>query len=146
MRFSARSPSREKNDANAYVTGHSNSGAGSDIPIGWPYNPSTWFERLWLVAAALVGFAVSGYLALYQLGYFSEVWEPLFGTGSAEVLHSALSRLPPIPDAALGQRRIWSMEYWEEAGAFRRVNRHHWYIGGLSDFGPDAATDRQRAG
>ena len=78
MRFSARSPSRETNDANAYVTGHSNSGAGSDIPIGWPYNPSTWFGRLWLVAAALVGFAVSGYLALYQLGYFSEVWEPLF--------------------------------------------------------------------
>jgi uncharacterized membrane protein len=103
MRFSARSPSQETNDANAYVTsGPSNGVADSDFPIGWPYNPSSWFERLWLVAVALVGFAVSGYLALYQLGYFSEVWEPFFGNGSADVLHSALSRVLPIPDAALG--------------------------------------------
>ena len=45
-------------------------------------------------------------LALYQLGYFSEVWEPFFGNGSAEVLHSALSRVLPIPDAALGVCRV----------------------------------------
>ena len=103
MRFSARSPSQETNDAIAYVTsGRSNGGADSDIPIGWLYNPSSWFERLWLVAIALIGFAVSGYLALYQLGYVSEVWEPFFGTGSADVLHSVLSRVLPIPDAALG--------------------------------------------
>jgi uncharacterized membrane protein len=103
MRFSARSPSQETNDAIAYVTsGRSNGGADSDIPIGWLYNPSSWFERLWLVAIALIGFAISGYLALYQLGYVSEVWEPFFGTGSADVLHSVLSRVLPIPDAALG--------------------------------------------
>ena len=103
MRFSARSPSQETNDAIAYVTsGRSNGGADSDIPIGWLYNPSSWFERLWLVAIALIGFAVSGYLALYQLGYVSEVWEPFFGTGSEDVLHSVLSRVLPIPDAALG--------------------------------------------
>ncbi|HET9846471.1 MAG TPA: vitamin K epoxide reductase family protein [Nitrospira sp.] len=102
MRSSARSPSPETNDAKTYVTSGPPRGADSDIPIGWTYNPSSWFERLWLVAVALVGFAVSGYLALYQLGYFSEVWEPFFGTGSADVLHSALSRVLPIPDAALG--------------------------------------------
>jgi hypothetical protein len=30
------------------------------------------------------------------------VWDPVFGLGSREVLHSSVSRLLPIPDAALG--------------------------------------------
>jgi len=73
-----------------------------DAPFGWSYNPSTWHERLWIVGVACTGFAVSGYLALYQLGVVEQVWEPLFGAGSQTVLNSFLSHLFPVPDAALG--------------------------------------------
>ena len=73
-----------------------------EIPPGWTYNPSRWSERLWLIGVALAGFGISTYLALYQWGIVREVWEPFFGSGSQEVLHSFLSRLLPVPDAALG--------------------------------------------
>ena len=71
-------------------------------PPGWGYNPSAWGERLPIAGVALVGFAIAGYLALYQWGLFAGVWEPFFGDGSRQILHSSVSRLLPIPDAALG--------------------------------------------
>ena len=71
-------------------------------PPGWSYNPSTWGQRLPIVGLALVGFGVAVYLALYQIGVVAAVWEPFFGDGSRRVLDSRLSRVLPIPDAALG--------------------------------------------
>ncbi len=71
-------------------------------PPGWTYNPSSWPERLWLIGVAVLGFVISTYLALYQWGIVDAVWEPFFGLGSDVVLHSALSRMLPVPDAALG--------------------------------------------
>ncbi|MBX6341322.1 MAG: vitamin K epoxide reductase family protein [Thermomicrobiaceae bacterium] len=73
-----------------------------DIPPGWSYNPSAWGERVPILLLALVGFAIAAYLALYQLGAFASVWEPFFGDGSEVILHSSVSRLLPVPDAALG--------------------------------------------
>jgi uncharacterized membrane protein len=57
--------------------------------------------RLLVVALALGGCALATYLALAQLGLF-RAWEPLFGAGSARVLHSRFSGLLPVPDAGLG--------------------------------------------
>lgn len=74
----------------------------ADVPPGWNYNPSSWSERLPIIALAVLGGAIAGYLALYQVGVFDTVWEPLFGAGSRTILHSGISRLLPIPDAALG--------------------------------------------
>lgn len=74
----------------------------SDTPPKWAYNPSSWPERLWIVGVAGIGLAVSGYLALYQVGVVKQVWEPWFGSGSQTVLNSFISHLLPIPDAALG--------------------------------------------
>ena len=54
------------------------------------------------MALALLGAAVSGYLAFYQYGVVTHVWEPFFGSGSERVLTSRLSFLLPISDAALG--------------------------------------------
>ncbi len=51
---------------------------------------------------ALVGAAIAGYLSLYQFDVLQTVWEPFFGEGSRTVLSSPVSRLLPIPDAALG--------------------------------------------
>jgi uncharacterized membrane protein len=72
------------------------------LPTGWDYNPSSWSERLPLLAIALIGCGIATYLALYQLGIVAQVWEPFFGTGSQTILHSSISRLLPVPDAALG--------------------------------------------
>lgn len=73
-----------------------------DIPPGWSYNPATWSQRLPIVGLALAGFAIATYLTLYQLRVIDTVWEPFFGDGSRKILDSKISRLLPIPDAALG--------------------------------------------
>ncbi len=74
----------------------------SETPPGWSYNPSAWPERIPIVVLALGGTAIATYLALYQWRVFSTVWEPFFGNGSEKILNSSVSRLLPIPDAALG--------------------------------------------
>ncbi|MCP9496064.1 MAG: vitamin K epoxide reductase family protein [Pyrinomonadaceae bacterium MAG19_C2-C3] len=71
-------------------------------PLGWSYNPSDWSQRLPIVGLSLIGFGIALYLALYQWRVFETVWEPFFGDGSRTVLNSGVSRILPIPDAALG--------------------------------------------
>ncbi len=72
------------------------------IPPGWSYNPASWAQRLPIVGLALLGFAIAGYLSLYQMGVFATVWEPFFGAGSRKILNSGVSRILPVPDAVLG--------------------------------------------
>jgi uncharacterized membrane protein len=75
-------------------------------PPGWSYNPASWPQRLPIVGAAVVGFLIAGYLALYQAGVFATVWDPVFGAGSAVVLNSWVAegavRYLGVSDAALG--------------------------------------------
>jgi hypothetical protein len=73
-----------------------------DIPPGWSYNPASWSQRLPIVAAALVGFFIAGYLSAYQFKWLDTVWEPFFGDGSRKILNSKISNVLPIPDAAFG--------------------------------------------
>ncbi|MBM7790227.1 vitamin K epoxide reductase family protein [Tenggerimyces flavus] len=72
------------------------------VPPGWAANPSSWRQRLPIVALAMVGFAIASYLTAYQYGLVGDVWEPFFGDGSRTVLDSSLSRVLPVSDAALG--------------------------------------------
>ncbi len=65
-------------------------------------NPSRWSHRFKLIAVAFCGFCISLYLGLYQLHVFPFVWDPIFGSGSVQVLHSSLSKELPIPDALIG--------------------------------------------
>jgi len=55
-----------------------------------------------LAVLAIAGVAVSGYLAAYELGWITGVWDPLFGDGSQRVLSSGIARALPVPDAVLG--------------------------------------------
>jgi hypothetical protein len=71
-------------------------------PPGWQRNPSSWGERLPIVALAVVGFCIAGYLTLFQYNVISTVWEPFFGNDTRRILNSSLSRVLPISDGALG--------------------------------------------
>jgi hypothetical protein len=76
--------------------------AEAGAPPGWSYNPSRWSQRIPVLVLALVGLAVASYLAAFQLGLVKDVFEPFFGDGSRTVLTSGVSRVLPVPDAALG--------------------------------------------
>ena len=55
--------------------------ADDDRPLGWSYSPSSFTQRMPIVALAFVGLFVSRYLAAYQLGHIDGLWDPFFGPG-----------------------------------------------------------------
>jgi nucleoside-diphosphate-sugar epimerase/uncharacterized membrane protein len=75
---------------------------GPDIPPGWDYTPSSWMQRIPIIFLAFIGLYVSRYLAAYQLGHIGQAWDPLFGTGTARIITSDISKAWPVPDAGLG--------------------------------------------
>lgn len=75
---------------------------GHEIPPGWSYNPSAWSQRLPVIKLGIIGMFIARYLASYQLGYISSVWDPAFGGGTKEVLTSSVASFFPVSDAGLG--------------------------------------------
>lgn len=75
---------------------------GGDVPPGWSYNPSTWTQRLPIIALAFVGFVASRYMAAFQLDHIAHAWDPFFGNGTERVLESDISKMFPVSDAGLG--------------------------------------------
>lgn len=82
---------------------------GPSIPLGWSYNPSEWSQRVPIIVLALLGLYVSRYLAGYQLGHISHLWDPFFAgsasdprNGTEEIVTSWVSTALPVSDAALG--------------------------------------------
>jgi uncharacterized membrane protein len=100
----------------------------SAIPPGWTSNPSAPPRRLVLAALATLGFLTAGFLALYQTGVISTVWEPFFGDGSKTILDSNLSRWFPVPDAALGAAVYFVDAMLEFAGGEDRWKSHPWFV------------------
>ncbi len=75
---------------------------GSEVPKGWSYNPSSWPQRWIMIVLGLAGYLVSRYLAAFQMGYASEIWDPIWGKGSELVLNSKMSHDLFISDGGLG--------------------------------------------
>lgn len=75
---------------------------GPTIPPGWSYNPSTWLQRGPIIALSLLAFLMARYMAGVQLGHVETAWDPFFGAGAMNVLHSDVSRAWPVSDAGLG--------------------------------------------
>lgn len=75
---------------------------GPDIPPGWSYNPSSWHQRMPMMALAFISLLMARHLAAFQLGYIDTIWEPFFGEGTVRVLTSDVSRAWPVSDAGLG--------------------------------------------
>ena len=84
--------------------------AGPEIPPGWDFSPSSWFQRLPIILLAFIGFYISRYMTAYQLGHIDAVWEPFFigmvphdaKNGTEEIITSHVSKAWPVPDAGLG--------------------------------------------
>ena len=75
---------------------------GPLIPPGWTYNPSSWHRRALMIGLAFIALLASRYLAAFQLGYLTTIWDPFFGHGTVNVIHSKISKAFPISDAGLG--------------------------------------------
>jgi nucleoside-diphosphate-sugar epimerase len=74
----------------------------TDTPAGWSYSPSTYVQRVPIVALAFLGFLISRYLTSFQLGHVPAAWDPAFGGGTETVITSWASHAWPIADAGLG--------------------------------------------
>jgi nucleoside-diphosphate-sugar epimerase len=79
----------------------------SDKPVGWTYSPSTYLQRLPIVALGAFGFFIARTLAAYQLGHIDGVWEPFFSgdasrNGTEFIITSSVSKAWPIADGGLG--------------------------------------------
>lgn len=73
-----------------------------EIPSGWSYNPSSWSHRIPVTFLAILCWCFSRYMAAFQLGYLTEVWDPFFEKGTFQVITSSISKSFPISDAGLG--------------------------------------------
>lgn len=79
----------------------------STIPAGWTYSPSSWLQRLPIIALGFFGFVIARILTAYQMGHIDGVWEPFFAGGGGRngtefIITSDVSKAWPIPDAGLG--------------------------------------------
>lgn len=82
---------------------------GPTVPPGWDQSPSSWFQRVPIIALAVFGFLISRHMTAYQLGHIDGVWEPFFSgaagsgkNGTEEIITSSVSEAWPVPDAGLG--------------------------------------------
>jgi uncharacterized membrane protein len=55
-----------------------------------------------LLVLAVAGGTISAYLTLFEAGAIANVWDPVFGDGSRQVLQSSVAAALPVPDALLG--------------------------------------------
>jgi nucleoside-diphosphate-sugar epimerase/uncharacterized membrane protein len=79
----------------------------TDVPPGWTYSPSTYLQRMPIIALGCIGFVLSRILTAYQLGHVDHVWEPFFAgdaarNGTEYIITSTVSKAWPVPDGGLG--------------------------------------------
>ena len=95
--------------------------AQEDIPPGWDYSPSSWSQRIPIIALALFSFLLARQLMAYQLGHVGQVWEPFFGKGTVRIITSDVSKAWPVADAGLG-----AVSYLLEALSGMMGGRSRW--------------------
>ena len=98
----------------------------------WNYNPSAWGQRVPLCLLAAVAFLIASYMALYQWRLIDNVWDPVFGEQTRNVLDSDVSarmqRWFHIPDAALGAIAYLGDLIFGLAGSTRRWQYRPWLV------------------
>lgn len=105
----------------------------STIPAGWTYSPSSWPQRLPIIALGLFGFFIARYLAAYQLGHIDSVWDPFFASGGSEngteyIITSDVSQAFPIADAGLGATAYMIEALMGAMGSAKRWRTMPWMV------------------
>ena len=105
----------------------------SEIPPGWTYSPSSWLQRLPIIALGFFGFLIARYMAAYQLGHIDAVWEPFFSGGSGRngteyIITSDVSRAWPIADAGLGATSYMIEALMGAMGSAKRWRTMPWMV------------------
>ncbi len=97
-------------------------------PRGWSFNPSSWCHRIPTVGLALLCWFCARYMAAYQLGYIDQMWDPVFGDGTLNVITSKISKSFPVSDAGLGAvcYTLESVLGWQ--GSQRRWHTMPWLV------------------
>ena len=98
----------------------------------WHYNPSAWSQRIPLCILASIAGLIATYMAIYQWRLIDDVWDPVFGSQTTNVLDSDVSdRMRAwirIPDAALGAVGYFSEAILGFAGSTRRWQYRPWLV------------------
>jgi len=98
----------------------------------WKRNPSAWSQRIPICVLAGVAFLIASYMALYQWRLVGDVWDPIFGEQTRQVLDSEVSekmrRWFRIPDAALGALAYLGDLIFGLAGSTRRWQYRPWLV------------------
>lgn len=108
---------------------------GPTIPPGWDQSPSSWFQRVPIIALAVVGFLISRHMTAYQLGHIDAVWEPFFSgspgngkNGTEEIITSSVSEAWPVPDAGVGALTYMLEILTGIVGSSRRWRTMPWLV------------------
>jgi nucleoside-diphosphate-sugar epimerase len=103
------------------------------IPPGWTYSPSSWLQRLPIIALGLFGFLIARYLAAYQLGHINAAWDPIFHgaiarNGTEHIITSDVSQAWPVADAGLGATAYMLEALMGAMGAATRWRTMPWMV------------------
>jgi uncharacterized membrane protein len=101
---------------------------GAAIPEGWSYNPSAWPQRIPIAFLGFLAWMFARYMASYQLGYLDNVYDPVFGDGTRDVITSAVSKDFPVADAGLGAMAYTIETLMAAHGGVRRWHTIPWFV------------------
>lgn len=104
-----------------------------DVPPGWSYCPSTYLQRLPIIALGLFGFLIARQLAAYQMGHAGGVLEPFFVgegklNGSEQIITSEVSKAWPVADGGLGAVSYMFEVLMGVMGSSRRWRTMPWMV------------------
>lgn len=102
------------------------------IPEPWRYNPSKWSQRIVVCCVAAIAVLIAVYMGLYQWRLIDDVWDPVFGDQSKQVLNSNTSHTMwkwfRIPDSIMGAIAYLGDVIFALAGSTRRWQDRPWLV------------------
>lgn len=103
------------------------------VPPGWTYSPSSWLQRLPIIALGFFGLLIARYLAAYQFGHIDQAWDPFFSgqegkNGTEYIITSDVSRMFPISDAGLGAVAYMLEALMGAMGSAKRWRTMPWMV------------------
>lgn len=98
----------------------------------WKRNPSKWSLRILVCFLAGIAIIIATYMGLYEWKIIHYVWDPVFGTGTMNVLDSSVShditRMVRVPDAILGAIAYVGDIIFALAGSTQRWYDRPWLV------------------